>query len=344
MKKILLTLIGASLLLFGGLTANAEHTSILINGEVLNVDTEPVNIDGRILIPLRSVGEALDCEVVWNNDNRAVSMSDGNAFYIMWIDRDTLFKFSDNSFSKGYQSDVSPQLINEKTMVPIRCIAELMGATVDWIDESKTVTIDYTPNSNAEAQKLAEYGSYIIDVLSVDGYDVYRDYFTKREYVIKAEIELEGGKIIKLDLFPYIAPNSVANFVNLAKNGIYDNTIFHRVVKDFMIQGGFVTPEGQYYENIPTIMGEFIANGYPNFLSHKRGVISMARTDEPDSANNQFFIVHQDSLYLNANYASFGEVTEGMEYVDEIANTKTDENDKPTENQIVKTIRIIEEN
>lgn len=344
MKKLLLALIGASILLFGGLSVSAEHTTILINGEELKVDVEPVNIDGRILIPLRSVGEALQCEVFWNNTNKAVSMSDGNNFYLLWINRDTLFSFTGLTMSKGYVSDVAPQLINEKTMIPIRCIAELMGATVDWIGETKTVTIDYTPNPTEYAKDLAEVGSYVIDILGQDGYDIYKDYFTKREYVVKAEIELEDNKIIKLDLFPYIAPKTVENFIKIANGKLYDNTIFHRVIKDFVVQGGGCDEKGVFYIGLPEIEGEFISNNFMNFLQHKRGVISMARTDEPNSATSQFFIVHKDSLYLDGQYAAFGEVTEGMEYIDEIAETETDENDKPLKNCVVKAVRILENN
>ena len=341
MKKLLMVLVGASILLFGGMSANAEHTSIQVNGEILNIDTEPVNIDGRILIPLRSVGEALQCEVLWNDTNKAVSMSDGNDIYIMWIGRDTLFKFTQLGIDKGYVSDVAPQLINEKTMIPIRCIAELMGATVDWIDETKTVTIDYTPNPAELAKESAEIGSEIIDILEEDGYNVYKDYVTAREYVVKAEIELENGNIIKLDLFPYIAPESVNQFVNLANSKIYDNTTFHRIIKDFVIQGGGYDDKGRPYVGIPAINGEFITNEFINFLSHKRGTISMARADDNNSATSQFFIVHQDSTFLNTNYAAFGEVTEGIEYVDEIAGVETDENDAPVKMQLIKTIRII---
>ncbi len=341
MKKLLMVLVGASILLFGGMTANAAHTTIQVNGEILNVDTEPVNIDGRILIPLRSVGEALQCEVLWNDANKAVSMSDGNDIYIMWIGRDTLFKFTQIAVEQGYVSDVAPQLINEKTMIPIRCIAELMGATVDWIDETKTVTIDYTPNTNEYAKESAELGSAIIDIFAEDGYTIYKDYVFARENVIKAEIELENGNIIKLDLFPDIAPETVSQFVNLANSKIYDNTTFHRIVKDFVVQGGGFDNKGRPFVGIPTINGEFVTNNFMNFLSHKRGVISMARTDDPNSAASQFFIVHKDSLFLNAYYAAFGEVTEGMEYIDEIAEVETDENDSPVNMQVVKTIRIL---
>ena len=343
MKKVLLVLIGTAILTLGSITASAQDITIKVNGETLYCDAEPVNIEGRILVPLRSVGEALQCEVLWNDAQKAVSMSDGNDIYTMWIDRDTLFKFTSSAISDGYVTDVTPKLIEEKTMIPIRCISELMGAKVDWIDAEKTVTIDYTPNPDDTAKQDAELGSFIIDLLSNGGYDIYKDYVSAREYCVKAEIELENGGIIKLDLFPYAAPATVEQFCVLAVNGAYDGMIFHRVIEDFMIQGGAYTKDLQYYTDIPTIPGEFIANNYINFLPHKRGAISMARTNEPNSATCQFFIVHKDSDFLNTNYAAFGEVTEGIEYVDEIAKTPTDENDMPIENQVIKTIRILED-
>lgn len=342
MKKRLLILIGAIILLFG-ISANAQDAVIKINGEVLETETAPVNIEGRILIPLRDVGEALQCEVLWNDTNKAVSVSDGNDICIMWIGRDTLFKFTNAAISDGYISDVAPQLINEKTMIPIRCISELMGAEVNWIDEEKTVTVDFTPNPTETAKEVAEIGDLFINLLSGELYDVYKDYVGARENVLKAEIELENGEIIKLDLFPDIAPITVENFKQLAVLGAFDGRVFHRVIKDFMIQGGAYDVNNMYYADIPAIPGEFFANNYINFLSHKRGAISMARTNEPNSATSQFFIVHKDSEFLNTNYAAFGEVTEGMEYVDKIAQSKTDENDWPIENQVIKTIRILED-
>lgn len=340
MKKGLLILLGAFILLFGGMTASAQDAIIKINGEILETEYAPVNIDGRILIPLRDVGEALQCEVLWNNEQKGISMSDGNDIYLLWIERDTLFKITDVGISDTYISDVTPKLIEEKTMIPIRCIAELMGAKVDWIDDEKTVTVDFIPNPTEAAYDIAAIGNEIINVLAQDGYAIYSDYVNKK-HIVKAEIELENGGIIKLDLFPDIAPITVSNFITLASEGVFDNTIFHRVIKDFMIQGGGFDVELQYNDKLTPIIGEFIANGWFNFLSHKRGAISMARTNDPNSATNQFFIVHQDSTFLNTQYAAFGEVTDGMEYVDAIAETETDVSDMPLETQLIKTIRII---
>ncbi len=145
-------------------------------------------------------------------------------------------------------------------------------------------------------------------------------------------IEMENGKQIKAELYPDIAPITVENFVKLVKEGFYDGLIFHRVIPGFMIQGG--CPEGNgmggpgYH-----IKGEFAANGIKNDLKHTRGVLSMARTMDPNSAGSQFFIMHEDAPHLDGQYAAFGKVVEGMETVDEIAGQPTDYSDRPRADQ-----------
>ena len=134
---------------------------------------------------------------------------------------------------------------------------------------------------------------------------------------------MENGKKIKLELYPEVAPITVENFEKLVKEGFYDGLIFHRVIKGFMIQGGGMTPEFDQ-KHCKSIRGEFKANGYmANALKHKRGTLSMARTSDPDSASSQFFIMHEDAPHLDAQYAAFGQVIEGMEVVDKIASCKT---------------------
>lgn len=153
------------------------------------------------------------------------------------------------------------------------------------------------------------------------------------------EIEMENGGIIKAELYPDIAPITVENFAKLIEDNFFDGTIFHRVIEGFMIQGGGYTAEGTQ-KDADSIKGEFDKNGVPNPLKHTRGVLSMARTMFPDSASSQFFIMHDDAPHLDGQYAAFGKVTEGIEYVDEIAETPTDMQDKPIEDQIIKTIRF----
>ena len=158
---------------------------------------------------------------------------------------------------------------------------------------------------------------------------------------VMVQIEMENGGIIKLELYPEAAPITVENFVKLAKNGFYDGLIFHRVIKDFMIQGG--DPEGTGMGGAKDkIKGEFAVNGWQNPISQKRGVISMARSRAYDSASSQFFIVHADSSYLDGQYAAFGKVTEGMDVVDEIAGVATDKNDRPREDVVIKSITVID--
>lgn len=145
-------------------------------------------------------------------------------------------------------------------------------------------------------------------------------------------IEMENGKQIKLELYPDIAPATVENFTKLVKEGFYDGLIFHRVIPGFMIQGG--CPEGTGMGGPGyTIKGEFSSNGVTNNLKHARGMISMARAMDPDSAGSQFFIMHQDAPHLDGQYAAFGKVVEGMEVVDEIASFPTDYSDRPRADQ-----------
>lgn len=152
-------------------------------------------------------------------------------------------------------------------------------------------------------------------------------------------IEMENGGKIVAELYPEKAPETVNNFVALAGKGFYDGLIFHRVISGFMIQGGDpdgVGTGGPGY----CIKGEFLMNGVKNDVSHKRGVLSMARANHPDSAGSQFFIVHQDSKFLNNQYAAFGKVTEGMDVVDAIAGVKTDASDRPREEQKMKKVTV----
>ena len=154
-------------------------------------------------------------------------------------------------------------------------------------------------------------------------------------------IELENGKKIKLELYPDKAPITCENFEKLVKEGFYDGLIFHRVIKGFMIQGG--DPQGTGMGGSKEkIKGEFAMNGVPNDLKHTRGVISMARSMNPNSASSQFFIMHKDAPHLDGQYAAFGKVVEGIEAVDEIAETKTDYNDRPLSDIKMKKVYIEE--
>lgn len=152
-------------------------------------------------------------------------------------------------------------------------------------------------------------------------------------------MEMENGDIIKAELYPEIAPNTVNNFISLIKKGYYDGLIFHRVIPGFMIQGGCPQGRGTGGPGY-TIKGEFAKNGHPNDLIHTPGVLSMARAMHPDSAGSQFFIMVENSPHLDGSYAAFGKVIEGMDNVYKIAKTPTDFRDKPLEEQKIKNITV----
>lgn len=151
--------------------------------------------------------------------------------------------------------------------------------------------------------------------------------------------EMENGDIMKAELYPEVAPNTVNNFVSLVKKGFYDGLIFHRVISGFMIQGG--DPEGTGIGGPGySIKGEFAQNGVENNLVHDAGVLSMARAMHPDSAGSQFFIMHKKAPHLDGAYAAFGKITEGMDIVNKIAETATDYSDRPLEEQKMKKVTV----
>ena len=151
--------------------------------------------------------------------------------------------------------------------------------------------------------------------------------------------EMENGDIMKAELYPEIAPNTVNNFISLVQNGFYDGLIFHRVIRGFMIQGGCPHGTGLGGPGY-TIKGEFSQNGFANDLRHTEGVLSMARAMHPDSAGSQFFIMHKNSPHLDGAYAAFGKITEGMDIVNKIAETATDYSDRPLEEQKMKKVTV----
>ena len=152
-------------------------------------------------------------------------------------------------------------------------------------------------------------------------------------------IKMENGQTMKGELYPETAPISVANFVELANSGFYDGVIFHRVIPGFMIQGGDPLCRGTGGPGY-SIKGEFAQNGFENNLKHTEGVLSMARSMMPDSAGSQFFIMHKDAPHLDGSYAAFGKVIEGMDAINKIAECKTDWNDRPREDQVMKTVTV----
>ena len=154
--------------------------------------------------------------------------------------------------------------------------------------------------------------------------------------------EMENGKTMKAELYPDIAPVTVKNFIELVQKGFYDGLIFHRVIPGFMIQGGDPNGNGMGGPGY-SIKGEFAANGIPNPLKHERGVLSMARAMDPNSAGSQFFIMVADAPHLDGQYAAFGKVIEGIETADEIVSARRDFRDRPLDDQRMKTVTLTEE-
>lgn len=152
-------------------------------------------------------------------------------------------------------------------------------------------------------------------------------------------IEMRNGDIMKAELYPEVAPNTVKNFISLIQKGFYDGLTFHRVIPGFMIQGGCPDGTGMGGPGY-SIHGEFSQNGFENNLAHTEGVLSMARSMMPNSAGSQFFVMHKDSPHLDGAYAAFGKVTEGLEVVDKIAQTATDFQDKPLVEQVMKSVTV----
>ncbi|MCR4741000.1 MAG: peptidylprolyl isomerase [Lachnospiraceae bacterium] len=152
-------------------------------------------------------------------------------------------------------------------------------------------------------------------------------------------ITMQNGDIMKAELYPDVAPNTVNNFISLINKGFYNGLIFHRVIKGFMLQGG--DPEGTGMGGPDySIKGEFTSNGFQNNLKHTKGVLSMARTMIPDSAGSQFFLMHKTSPHLDGEYAAFGKVIEGLDIIDKIAEVETDFSDRPLEDQVIESITV----
>ena len=152
-------------------------------------------------------------------------------------------------------------------------------------------------------------------------------------------IIMENGDVMKAELYPEVAPNTVNNFISLVKNGYCDGLIFHRVIRGFMIQGGCPQGTGMGGPGY-SIKGEFSQNGFKNDLKHTEGVLSMARSMMPNSAGSQFFIMHKDAPHLDGAYAAFGKVTEGMDVVNKIAEERTDYSDRPLKTQKIKSMTV----
>ncbi len=256
----------------------------------------------------------------------------------MLVGMDTAFHLEGVSLNKSYEMDIPPTIIDGRTLIPVRAVVEILGADVEWIGETKTVDICYDLGERDDNAGLAEECNIYQYILKTV-YDDYKSYANGTLETVTGKFILESGEEIMFELYPALAPETCANFIELAKGKFYDETIFHRVVKDFVAQGGgFDTNETP--KAAGPIIGEFVMNGFFNLIPHKRGTISMARPDDYNAASSQFFIVQKDAPHLNGNYAAFGTITEGMERVDKICEAQTDESDKPIHQIVLKQVII----
>ena len=302
MKRIIAGIL-SGILILGGISAFAEeNVNVKLNDELLVFDTQPQIINDRTLVPMRKIFEEIGAQVQWDDGTVNASYNDTEITLTVG-DKTAVIKKADDI--QNITLDTEPMLINDRTLVPLRFVGESLGLNVAWDENEQTVYL-------CKYEKPAA-------IIDVDGY----------------------GRMV-IELYPEYAPKTVANFIKLAKSGFYNGLTYHRVIKDFMIQGGDPMGTG-FGGSSETIEGEFAANGFTqNTLAHKRGVISMARSMQYNSASSQFFIMHQDNAYLDGEYAAFGKVKSGIGVVDKIANVKTDANDKPLESVVISSIAIDE--
>lgn len=335
-KKLLLA--AAAALMLCAPAALADDITVEVNGVKINSDVPAMVLNDRTVVPVRAISEALNCDIAWDGDTKGVNIYRDNTLYMMWIDKPTAFKLSPVSIEDWYDMDMPPVVINDRTLLPLRALGELLGASVSWDQASLTASVtlnaDMTEENSGYAEQLMNYEKLMFGM-----YDAYDAYVRGEARVKNVIITMRDGREIELELYPDIAPESVANFEKLANEGFYDGLIFHRVIDGFMIQGGGFNESGTQ-QPAETITGEFISNGYPNFIKHERGVVSMARAEDPNSASSQFFIVQEDSPHLNGSYAAFGKVISGMYIIDDIASAQTDASDRPVENIVIESIAV----
>lgn len=302
-KKCLILLAPLALLLMLAFPCFAGSIQIKLNGTMLKTSVAPIQENGTTLVPLRIISENLGAAVDFNKQTQSITINKDSQNIVLTLGKATaLINNAPQTMS------MAPKTLNNTTMVPLRFVSENLNCKVDWNNASKLITITSNTAINNELP---------VATLAI------KDYGT-----------------ITLELYPEMAPNTVNNFITLANSGFYDGLIFHRVISDFMIQGGDPSGNGTGGPDY-AIAGEFAANGFTqNTLSHTKGVLSMARTYMPDSAGSQFFIMSADGTYLDGQYAAFGKVTSGLELVDKIQNVATDASDKPMTDIVIQSLRV----
>lgn len=290
----------------------ANTIQIMLNGSTLKSNVAPLQQNGTTLVPIRLISENLGANVNYEKTEKKISIVTDQTSIELFVNNTTA-KIN----GKTITLNVAPQIINNTTMVPIRFVSENLNCSVEWNQEKQLVII--TSNSSLDSTL---------------------DNNLTQSALPTATIKVKNYGTITLELYPKLAPNTVNNFIFLANSGFYDGLTFHRVISDFIIQGGDPLGNGTggpgYY-----IPGEFLANGFTaNTLSHTAGVISMARSSNMDSAGCQFFITSADSTYLDGQYAAFGKVTDGMDVVTAISMVATNANDAPLETIQIESIKV----
>lgn len=282
--------------------SQAEEIKIKLDNTWIKPTVEPIKVQGTTLVPLRVIGEELGCKVAFDNRFKRVTIHKESKEIMLQIGNKTAI-VDEKEYELGYPS----KIIKNTTMVPLRFISEQLGCKVDWNEENQLITIT---SKKVQVQRP-------VATLVIENY---------------GEVEIE--------LYPELAPNTVNNFISLANQGFYDKLSFHRVIQGFMIQGG--DPEGTGMGGPGySIKGEFKNNGFTqNTLSHTKGVISMARAYDYNSAGSQFFIMSADGTYLDGDYAAFGKVISGLNFIEAIEKVQTSREDKPLEPIVIQKLRV----
>lgn len=302
-KKSLLFLSLMLTLILLSIPCFAKNIQLTLDGKSLKSTVAPIQENGTTLVPLRVISENLGAKVNYSAANGEIIISKTNATIILTLGKSTV---KVNGITSKLQT--APKVINNTTMVPLRFISENLDCQVNWISQQNLIAITtQLENKNA---------------------------------LPTATLKIKGYGTVTLELYPDLAPNTVNNFITLANSGFYDGLIFHRVIEDFMIQGGDPNGDGTGGPGY-SIAGEFATNGFTtNTLSHTKGVISMARAMDPDSAGSQFFIMSADVTYLDGQYAAFGKVTSGLDIIEKIHLVDTNNQDKPLKAITIESIRV----
>lgn len=285
----------------------ASTIELSLNGKQLESPVAPIIENGTTLVPLRLISENLNATVSYDNKSKVISITSNDTSI-----RLTLEKTEATVNEDVISLTIAPISINGTTMVPLRFIGENLDCKISWDAKNQLITIT---SLNDKEQSIAS--SLPTATLVV------KDYGT-----------------ITLELYPNMAPNTVNNFIFLANSGFYDGLTFHRIIDDFMIQGGDPLGTGMGNPGY-SIAGEFSSNSFStNTLSHTKGIISMARSYLPDSAGSQFFITSADATYLDGQYAAFGKILTGLDIVETLSDVSTSANDAPLNPVVIESIRV----